>query len=74
MGRKSLLTDKRPYAIQKQYAGPSQAGGINPISTRGGAHYPHPVLRAPPDFQTLRRTSYVSILEKQRTAQHVKKF
>ena len=47
--------------------GPSQAGGpgearapplfgrsVNPISTRG-AHYPHPVLRAPPDFQTLRR-------------------
>ena len=21
----------------------------------GGAHYPHPVLRAPPDFQTLRQ-------------------
>ena len=27
---------------------------VNPISTRG-AHYPHPVLCAPPDFQTLRR-------------------
>ena len=28
----------------------------HPISTRGGAHYPHPVLSAPPDFQTLRRS------------------
>ena len=27
---------------------------VNPISTRG-AHYPHPVLRAPPGYQTLRR-------------------
>ena len=27
---------------------------VNPISTRG-THYPHPVLLAPPDFQTLRR-------------------
>ena len=27
---------------------------VNPISTRG-AHYPHPVLHSPPDFQTLRR-------------------
>ena len=25
------------------------------LSQPGGAHYPHPVLRAPPDFQTLRR-------------------
>ena len=50
--------------------GPSQAGGpgggggtcpplfggsVNPISTRG-AHSPHIVLRAPSDFQTLRRS------------------
>ena len=47
--------------------GPSQAGGpgglVPPhflsdqltLSQPGGAHYPHPVLRAPPDFQTLRR-------------------
>ena len=27
---------------------------VNPISTRG-AHSPHPVLRAPSDFETLRR-------------------
>ena len=25
------------------------------LSQPGGAHSPHPVLRAPPDFQTLRR-------------------
>ena len=25
------------------------------LSQPGGAHYPHPVLQAPPDFQTLRR-------------------
>ena len=25
------------------------------LSQPVGAHYPHPVLRAPPDFQTLRR-------------------
>ena len=25
------------------------------LSQPGGAHYPHPVLRAPPDFQILRR-------------------
>ena len=24
------------------------------LSRPGGAHYPHPVLHAPPDFQTLR--------------------
>ena len=28
---------------------------VNPISAGGRAHSPHPVLRAPPDFQTLRR-------------------
>ena len=50
--------------------GPSQEGGwgavaapvfsrtVNPISTRG-AHYPHPVLLALLDFQTLRRPWYV---------------
>ena len=51
-----------------QYAGPSQAGGpgghVPPphfladqltLSQPGGAHYPHPVVRATPDFQTLRR-------------------
>ena len=26
--------------------------------SQGGAHYPHPVLQAPPDFQTLRRPWY----------------
>ena len=26
---------------------------VNPISTRGGAHYPHLVLRAPPGFSDL---------------------
>ena len=48
-------------------AGPSQAGGprghVPPhfladqltLSQPGGAHYPHPVVRATPDFQTLRR-------------------
>ena len=25
------------------------------LSQPGGAHYPHPVVRATPDFQTLRR-------------------
>ena len=30
---------------------------VNPISNRG-AHYPHPALLAPPDFQTLRRHWY----------------
>ena len=38
-------------------------GGLKPpqfladqltLSQPGGAHYPHPVLQAPPDFQTLR--------------------
>ena len=48
-------------------SGLSQAGGpgghVPPqfladqltLSQPGGAHYPHPVLQAPPDFQTLRR-------------------
>ena len=48
-------------------SGPSQVGGpggpVPPhfladqltLSQPGGAHYPHPVLRATPDFQTLRR-------------------
>ena len=31
---------------------------VNPISTRG-AHYPHPVICALPDFQTLRRPRIV---------------
>jgi hypothetical protein len=47
--------------------GPSQAGGPGghvpshfladqlTLSQPGGAHYPHTVLCAPPDFQTLRR-------------------
>ena len=29
------------------------------LSQPGGAHSPHPVLRAPPDFQTLRRPCIV---------------
>ena len=50
------------FGSEYAYAGLSQAGGlgesvppplfdrsVNPISTRG-AHYPHPVLCAPPDF------------------------
>ena len=49
------------------YSGPSQAGGpgghVPPhfladqltLSQPGGAHYLHPVLCAPPDFQNLRR-------------------
>ena len=55
------------FLINSAIAGMSQTGGqggayappvfgrsVNPISTRG-AHYPHPVLHAPPpDFQTLR--------------------
>ena len=28
------------------------------LSQPGGAHYPHTVLCAPPDFQTLRRPCY----------------
>ena len=35
---------------------------VNPILTGGGAHYPHPVLLAPPDFQTLRRACIGYIL------------
>ena len=35
------------------YAPPVFGRSVNPISTRG-SHYPHPVLLAPPDFQTLR--------------------
>ena len=31
------------------------------LSRPWGAHYPHPVLLAPPDFQTLRHACYVSI-------------
>ena len=31
------------------YAPPVFGGSVNPISTRG-AHYPHPLLPAPPDF------------------------
>ena len=44
-----------------EISGLSQAGGPHfledqlTLSQPGGAHYPHPVLRAPPDFQTLRR-------------------
>ena len=30
------------------------------LSQTGGAHYPRPVLRAPPDFQTLRRPCHVT--------------
>ena len=30
------------------------------LSQPGGAHYPHPVLRAPPDFQTLRRPCIIT--------------
>ena len=29
------------------------------LSRPGGAHYPHPVLHAPPDFQTLRHACTV---------------
>ena len=62
---------KTDYLKRFYLAGLSQAGGsrgarasplfdrsVNPISTRGGvggAHYPHPVLCALPDFPTLRR-------------------
>ena len=35
-------------------AGMQQADQLT-LSQPGGAHYPHPVLCAPPDFQTLRR-------------------
>ena len=54
------------------HSGLSQAGGpgghVPPhfladqltLSQPGGAHYPHLVLRATPDFQTLRRPWYVS--------------
>ena len=34
------------------------------LSQPGGAHYPHPVLQAPPDFQTLRRPCIVCTLKK----------
>ena len=43
-------------------------GGLQPpqfladqltLSQPGGTHYPHPVLPAPPDFQTLRRPCVV---------------
>ena len=60
------------------YTGLSQAGGpgrhVPPqfladwltLSQPAGAHYPHPVLRALPDFQTLRRPwymfTYISLL------------
>ena len=54
-------------AFPKPKAGMSQAGGqggrtppqfladqLTLSRPGGGAHYPHPVLHAPPDFQTLR--------------------
>ena len=41
-------------------AGLLQAGGLLTLSQPGGAYYPHPVLQAPPDFQTLRRPCIVS--------------
>jgi hypothetical protein len=54
------------------FPGLSQAGGpggqVPPhfladqltLSQPGGAHYPHPVVRATPDFQTLRRPCFHS--------------
>ena len=41
-------------------AGLLQAGGLLTLSQPGGAYYPHPVLQAPQDFQTLRRPCIVS--------------
>ena len=40
--------------MQQARAPPFFGRSVNPISTRE-AHYPHPVLQGPPDFQTLRR-------------------
>ena len=54
------------FLINSAIAGMSQTGGQGgrtppqfladqlTLSRPGGAHYPHPVLHAPPDFQTLR--------------------
>ena len=33
------------------------------LSQLGGAHYPHPVLQAPPDFQTLRRPCGIPLFQ-----------
>ena len=38
-------------------AGLLQAGGLLTLSQPGGAYYPHPVLQALPDFQTLSEKS-----------------
>ena len=34
------------------------------LSQPGGAHYPYPVLRAPTDFQTLRRPCILIVMDK----------
>ena len=63
----SFFADISSFYVIIYYSGPSQVGGpggpVPPhfladqltLSQPGGAHYPHLVLRAPPDFQTLRR-------------------
>ena len=53
----------RPVAsggAREACAPPLFGRSVNPISTRGGTYYPHPVIHAPPDFQTLRRPCYRS--------------
>ena len=60
----SLVTLHHSSFIIHRAPTPLFVRSVNPISTRG-AHYPQPVLRAPPpDFQTLRRpcTPYWSAL------------
>ena len=67
-------TAKRKHTLKPSLStmsGPSQAGGpgghVPPhfladqltLSQPGGAHYPHTVVRATPDFQTLRRPCIV---------------
>ena len=63
------MSDFREEGLNSK-AGPSPGGGLGglqppqfladqlTLSQPGGVHYPHPVLQAPPDFQTLRRTWY----------------
>ena len=46
--------------MKPDIAGLLQAGGLLTLSQPGGAYYPHQVLQAPPDFQSLRGPCFVS--------------
>ena len=62
-GKKTASQGCRKRGAGGAQAPPVFGRSVNPISTRGGgAHSPHPVLQAPPDFQTLRRPCYIICL------------